>query len=78
MFDNVELVTTKLLALSSVGSYTVAKAIGFVAINLNESWHFHLLQELAFGAAIISSGMAILTFHQKWKDSRRSNKKRGK
>ena len=78
MFDNVELVATKALALSSVGSYTIAKALGVVTTNLNESWHFQLLQELAFAAAIISAGMAILTFHQKWMESRGRTKAKKK
>lgn len=81
MFDNVDLVLTKVLSLASVGLYTTAKGLGIAvsaAAELKDTWHFQLLQEMAFGASIIAALFAILTFHQNYLKKKRSGTKKHK
>lgn len=59
-----EFIERQVLPLVSIGSYTFAKVLGFVQVSgsIKDSWHFLLLQELAFAAAILSFGLALTNF----------------
>ena len=59
-----EFIERQVLPLVSIGSYTFAKVLGFVPVStsIKDSWHFLLLQELAFAAAILSFGLALTNF----------------
>ena len=49
----------------SVISYTFSKITGIASsVSLKDTWHFQALQELAFLAAIVSSAIALITFHR--------------
>lgn len=73
MFNNVDFALTKVLSLASVGSYSLGKAFA-AAAELKDSWHFQAMQELAFAAAIVSSMMAIFTFHQNYLKGKKEKK----
>lgn len=65
-------------ATASVISYTASKAFGIAsAIDLRDSWHYQMLQELAFVAAIVSAAVALLSFHRNLLNKRK-DKKNGK
>lgn len=57
----------------SLISYTASKITGFATVSLKDTWHFQALQELAFLAAIVSSAIAVITFHRNYM---KNNKKR--
>ena len=48
----------------SLVSYTVSKVTELSTVSLKDTWHFQALQEFAFLAAIISSVIALVTFHR--------------
>ena len=75
MFNNVDFALTKGFSLASIGSYTLGKAFS-AAAELKDTWHFQALQELAFAAAIVSSIVAIFTFHQNYLKNKRKSKKK--
>jgi len=57
--------TTELkFSVLSLASYTISKVTGLATVDLKDTWHFQALQELAFLAAIVSSAIALVTFHR--------------
>lgn len=64
----------KVLTAISIGSYTVGKVVGFAtaSASLVDTWHFQLLQELAFAAAIGSFALAVFTWHKNFQEKKRN------
>lgn len=62
MFNKTDFLIERLCGLS-VGGYSIGKIISLASIK--DTWHFQVLQEMAFAAAIISCGVAIATYMKK-------------
>lgn len=62
MFNHTE---TFISSLAAIGFYTAGKLLGYItpiaAVQLKETWHFQVLQEIAFIGTIVAATAAVVT-----------------
>lgn len=68
----VEMLEKQIFPLISIGCYTLAQVIGLSGASIKDTWHFQVLQELAFVAAILSFLLAVINFHLNRKEKKRN------